>query len=192
LEPFRDAQLSLEGEKYVRSSYIVPHIYTCRVSLEDGKGPDQPECICELSKTMSVDFNVRWGSVNDRIFDTGIVVRGYLSRQEGMHPAFVISTFLHPSFKGLDGMGVNLASKRCLDDYVWDLMIDATVAGGDGSDDDSSGDGNQEAVVVEGEENAIITRIMQENVLLEHESDSVLSENDIRQECKEELWAGSR
>jgi hypothetical protein len=73
-----------------------------------------------------------------------------------MHPAFVISTFLHPSFKGLNGMGVNLASKRCLDDYILDLMIDATVAGGDGSDNDSDGGGdNQEAVVVGGEENAI-------------------------------------
>jgi hypothetical protein len=30
LKPFRDAQLSLEGEKYVSSSYVVPHIYTCR------------------------------------------------------------------------------------------------------------------------------------------------------------------
>lgn len=62
-------------------------------------------------------------------------------------------------------------------------MVDATVSGGDGSDDDGD---KEEAVVVGGEENAI-TRIMQENVLLEHESDSVLSETDIRQECKEEL-----
>jgi hypothetical protein len=37
-----------------------------------------------------------------------------------------------------------------LDDYILDLMADATVAGrGDGSDDDSKGDGDkQEAVVV--------------------------------------------
>jgi hypothetical protein len=75
-----------------------------------------------------------------------------------------------------------------LDDYILDLMADATVAGrGDGSDDDSKGDGDkQEAVVVGGEENAI-TGIMQDNVLLEHESGSVLSENDIRQDCKKEL-----
>jgi hypothetical protein len=26
LKPFRDAQLSLEGEQYVSSSYVVPHI----------------------------------------------------------------------------------------------------------------------------------------------------------------------
>jgi hypothetical protein len=159
------------------------------MSLEDGKGPNQPECIRELSRTMSADFNVRWGGMNDPIFDTGVVVRGYRSRQEGMHPAFVISTFLHPSFKGLNGMGVSLASRRCLDDYILDLMVGATVAGGDSSDDDSSGGdsngANQEAGVA-GEENAI-ARIMQENVLLGHESDSVLSENDIRQECKEEL-----
>jgi hypothetical protein len=66
-------------------------------------------------------------------------------------------------------------------------MIDATVAGDDGCDDDIDGDCiNQEAVVVGGEESPI-TRIMQDNVLLEHESDSVLSQNDMRQECKEEL-----
>lgn len=120
LKPFRDAQLSLEGEQYVSSSYVVPHIYTCRLSLEDGIQAYQPECIRELSRTMSNDFNVRWGGGDDPIFDTGVVVRGYRSRQEGMHPAFVISTFLHPSFKSLNGMGVNLASKRCLNDYILD------------------------------------------------------------------------
>jgi hypothetical protein len=62
-------------------------------------------------------------------------------------------------------------------------MVDATVSDGDSSDNDGN---NEEAVVAGGEENAI-TRIMQKNVLLEHESDSVLSETDIRQECKEEL-----
>jgi hypothetical protein len=51
LKLFQDAQLSLEGEQYVSSSYVVPHIYTCRLSLEDGKQANQPECIRELSQT---------------------------------------------------------------------------------------------------------------------------------------------
>ena len=157
LKPFRDAQLSLEGEKYVSSSYVVPHIYTCRCSLEHGKSVLQPDSIRELSETMSKDFDVRWGRQEDPIFDTGYVVRGYRSRQERMHPAFVISTFLHPSLKALNGMGVSAASKVCLDDYILDLMVGVTVTGDDGSSDDESDDGddNDGAVVVTAVENVM-------------------------------------
>jgi hypothetical protein len=187
LKPFRDAQLSLEGEKYVSSSYVVPHIYTCRCSLEHGKSALQPDSIRELSETMSKDFDVRWGRHEDPIFDTGYVIRGYRSRQEGMHPAFVISTFLHPSLKALNGMGVSAASKVCLDDYILDLMVGVTVASDDGSSDDESdnGDDNDGAVVVPAVENAM-ARIIQENIT-EQDDNSLSSEYSIREECKDEL-----
>ena len=190
LKPFRDAQLSLEGEQYVSSSYVVPHIYNCRQSLEAGKGVNNPECVRQLSVTMSEDFNLRWGGGDIPIFDTGTVVRGVRFRQIGIHPAFVVATFLHPSLKSLNGMGVSDGSKVTLYDYILDLMVDATVVGNDDSDSDNSDDdsnsNNQEACVVGGEENAM-TRIMQENVLLVDDSDSVLSATDIRQGCEDEL-----
>lgn len=74
-----------------------------------------------------------------------------------MHPAFVISTFLHPSLKALNGMGVSAASKVCLDDYILDLMVGVTVASDDGSSDDESdnGDDNDGAVVVPAVENVM-------------------------------------
>jgi len=185
LKPFRDAQLSLEGEKYVSSSYVVPHIYTCRCSLEHGNSVLQPDSICELSEMMSEDFDVRWG--RHPIFDTGNVVRGYRSRQERMHLAFVISTFLHPSLKALNGMGVSAASKVCLDDYILDLMVGVTVAGDDGSSNNESDDGDDDngAVVVPTVENAM-TRIIQENIT-EQDDNSLSSEYSIREECKDEL-----
>ena len=87
-------------------------------------------------------------------------------------------------------MGVSDGSKLTLNDYILDLMVDATVVGNDDSDsdnsDDNSNSNNQEACVVGGEENAM-TRIIQENVLLGDDSDSVLSATDIRQGCEDEL-----
>jgi hypothetical protein len=97
--------------------------------------------------------------------------------------------FLHPSLKSLNGMGVSDGSKLTLDKYILDLMVDATVVGNNDSDNDNCGNSNsnnQEACVVGGEENAM-TRIMQENVLLGDDSDSVLYATDIRQGCKDEL-----
>ena len=104
-----------------------------------------------------------------------------------MHPAFVISTFLHPSLKALNGMGVSAASKVCLDDYILDLMVGVTVASDDGSSDDESDDGddNDGAVVVPAVENAM-ARIIQENIT-EQDDNSLSSEYSIREECKDEL-----
>ena len=79
-------------------------------------------------------------------------------------------------------MGVSDGSKLTLDDYILDLMVDATVVGNDDIDNDNSDNSNsnnQEACVVGGEENAM-TRIMQENVLLGDDSNSVLSATVIR------------
>jgi len=102
-----------------------------------------------------------------------------------MHPAFVISTFLHPSLKALNGMAVSAASKVCLDDYILDLMVGATVAGGDSSDGESDGDDNKEAVVVPAVENAM-TRIIQENIT-KRDDNSLSSKYSIREECKDEI-----
>ena len=45
LNPFRNAQLSLEGEKYVSSLFVVATVHTCRVSLQDGQSVDEPKLI---------------------------------------------------------------------------------------------------------------------------------------------------
>ena len=81
-------------------------VHTCRVSLQDGQSVDKLESIRQLCKTMSKDFDARWGSTNSPIY-SGQIQPGYRSRQVGIHLAFVIATFLHPSLKSMNGMGVN-------------------------------------------------------------------------------------
>ena len=68
LNPFRNAQLSLEGEKYVSSLFVVATVHTCRASLQDGQSVDEPESIKQLCKTMSKDFDTRWGSTNSPVY----------------------------------------------------------------------------------------------------------------------------
>ena len=79
LNPFRTTQLSLKGEKYVSSSFVVATFHTCRASLRDGQSVDEPESNQQLCKTMSKDFDVRWGSADSPTY-SGKNHRGYRSR----------------------------------------------------------------------------------------------------------------
>lgn len=75
-----------------------------------------------LSRTLKADFEKRWGDDEFEVY-TGTVRRGVKNRQKGVHPAFVIATFLHPQFKLLEGMNLNETSKRKVYDDVLDLMV---------------------------------------------------------------------
>ena len=75
LEPFRNAQLFLEGEKYVSSSYVIPSVFLCRESLRKGQANIVPQSVRALSRTMNTDFETRWGKSTEPMF-SGDVIRG--------------------------------------------------------------------------------------------------------------------
>ena len=68
LEPFRNAQLFLEGEKYVSSSYVIPTVFLCRELLRKGQANTIPQSVRALSQTMNTDFEAQWGKLTDLIF----------------------------------------------------------------------------------------------------------------------------
>jgi hypothetical protein len=138
LKPFRSSQQFLEGEKYVTSCYVVPTVFECREGLRKGQLPGVPQSVRNLSKVLSKDFDGRWGASTGTVF-TGNVVRGPRHRQLGIHPAFVISTFLHPSFKSFTSMGMDVQSKANVDTEVLKLMLEQIPP-----QDDGEGGGEQE------------------------------------------------
>ena len=188
LNPFRNAQLSLEGEKYVSSSFVVATVHTCRASLQDGQSVDEPESIKQMCKTMSKDFDERWGSADSPIY-SGQINRGYRSRQVGIHPAFLIATFLHPSFKSMNGMGVDEQSKdRLMKDLVT-MMMATFPSGDDGNTSDDDDDDVEETNAVAPVQIDPIFQILEQNAAAatgESDDDDDL-ESDVRHQCEIEL-----
>jgi hypothetical protein len=146
LKPFRSSQQLLEREKYVTSHYVLPTVFLCREGLRKGQLPGVPDSIRHLSKVLGRDFDARWGASTDLVF-TGSVVRGQRQHQRGIHPAFVIATFLHPSLKSFTSMGMDNQSKANIETEVLKLMLEQSPAlegGGveeNGFNDDGGGDG---------------------------------------------------
>jgi hypothetical protein len=94
----------LEGEKYVTSSWVLGTIQTLRAGLESAKTAAFPSNKYEqvahnLAKVLLKDLNCRWGE-STSTYD-GIVHRGRMNRQVGVHPDLVIASFLDPRFKSL-------------------------------------------------------------------------------------------
>ena len=179
----------MEGEKYVSSSFVVATVHTCRVSLQDGQSVDEPESIKQMCKTMSKDFDERWGSADSSIY-SGKINRGYRSRQVGIHPAFLIATFLHPSFKSMNGMGVDQQSEdRLMKDLV--TMMMATFPSGDdenNSDNDDDNDDEETNDVAHIQIDPIF-QILEQNAAAatgESDDDDDL-ESDVRHQCEIEL-----
>ena len=78
---------------------------------------------------MKSDFNQRWGTDELQLF-TGEVRRGTRQRQVGIHPAFVITTFLHPQWKNLNEIGMDENSREALDNDVFMKMVKCAGEGG--------------------------------------------------------------
>jgi hypothetical protein len=70
---------------------------------------------------------------------TGSVARGLRQRQRGIHPAFVIATFLHPSLKSFTSMGMDDQSKANVETKVLKLMLEQIH-----TQDDVGGGGEEE------------------------------------------------
>jgi hypothetical protein len=149
LKPFMKAQKMLEGEKYVTSSWVLGTIQTLRAGLESAKtafpSNKYEQVAHNLAKVLLKDLNCRWGESST--YD-GIVHRGRMNRQVGVHPVLVIASFLDPRFKSLQHLKV-CERVRVLDDIYSEMIAVATeskyggvdmTGEGDFSDDDDDED----------------------------------------------------
>ena len=102
LEPFAQAQRTLEGEKYVTSSLVLPTILHLGSTLNDAV--TDASIIDETlvaAKTLFADFKTRWRWEQANKFSPQ-VIWGYRQRQVGVHPVLFFATLLDPRFKLLD------------------------------------------------------------------------------------------
>ena len=99
LKPFMDAMKMLEGDSYVTASWVPQAIKKIRAKLQEFSVEEEETASKVLATSLLKDFEERW-SVNGRTFND-TVQRGRKNRQEGIHPALQIATFLDPRFKTL-------------------------------------------------------------------------------------------
>ena len=102
LEPFAEAQRSLEGESYVTSSLVLPTILHLGSALDDAANDDASSNeTLTAAKTLFSDYKTRWRWDQPNKF-SGQVIWGYRQRQEGIHPVLFFATLLDPRFKLVD------------------------------------------------------------------------------------------
>jgi hypothetical protein len=135
--PFRAAQKTLEGEKYVTASFVVGMIREMRKDLNKTSSEDQ--LANQLSKKILEDFENRWGDADYAIFELGLGVdaeirRVQQNRQKGIHPVLVLATALDPRTKNLKGM------KHQEINQVWDYVSNSLLRMYAGEDEDENGD----------------------------------------------------
>ena len=123
LQPFKEAQKLLEGEKYVTSSWVAMAVSLIRKQLGDMSADEQPDTASKhLAASLLTDFDERWGTGGDNgSFFNPTVQRGIANRQVGIHPHLLIATFLDPRFKSLTSVP-DLTAKRAIQDRVLELM----------------------------------------------------------------------
>ena len=102
LKPFAEAQRTLEGEKYVTSSLVLPTILHLGSTLKDAvtDAANSDETLV-AAKALFADYKTRWRWEQPSKFSPQ-VIWGYRQRQVGVHPALFFATLLDPRFKLLD------------------------------------------------------------------------------------------
>ena len=140
----------LEGEKYVTSSWVLETIQMLREGLESAKTAlpsNKYEQVAQnLAKVLLKDLNCRWGESST--YD-GIVHRGRMNRQIGVHPVLVMASFLDPRFKSLQHL--QLREKMKVDEDIYSEMmavateskyggVDMTGVGDSSDDEDEDGE----------------------------------------------------
>ena len=123
---------------------------------------------------MNTDFETRWGKWTEPIF-SGDVIRGNQNRQVGIHPAFVIATFLHPSLKLFKSIGVDEASKARVKEVVLDLMMQNAVVT-DPQPAEAVNDNEDDDAIITVEDETPLARILRLN--METEDDVVGNQSD--------------
>jgi hypothetical protein len=117
LKPFKAAQQTLEANQYVTSSLvhflcqcIEEHLDQFMIptddppsDLEDHQEPADglQDSIVELAGIMLEDFQSRWGNLSRPWPKDGVVLRGRMRRQVGVHPNLLIATAVDPRFKAM-------------------------------------------------------------------------------------------
>jgi hypothetical protein len=117
LKPFKATQQALEANQYVTSSLVLflvacleEHLSTFCLSLDDSSEgeEDDPstvevlrESIVDCASLMLDDLRARWGDVSRPWPDNGVVQRGRLKRQVGIHPNLLIASAVDPRFKDM-------------------------------------------------------------------------------------------
>ena len=99
LEPFRDSQKLLEGDKYVTASWVPQAVNHIRKKLTAFSEAEEESASKTLATSLLKDLDDRWFS-NLELF-SGTVQHGRANRQFGIHPALMIASFLDPRFKSL-------------------------------------------------------------------------------------------
>ena len=145
LEPFEDGMKLLEGEKYVTASWVLIVVELIRKGIQKGM---ESNCITvvRMSTILLKDFEKRWGVGGEPVFNE-IVVRGFMNRQLGVHPCFVIAMCLDPRFKHLKKGGVRDDEVHSIWNKVLQLMIEERrSANGDDGDVESDFEYDDEPV----------------------------------------------
>ena len=160
LKPFMKAQKMLEGEKYVTSSWVLETIQMLREGLESATtafpSNKYDKVAHNLAKVLLKDLNCRWGESSS--YD-GIVKRGRMNRQVGVHPALVMASFLDPRFKDLKHLAPG--KKLMVEEDIYIEMIgvlkdskyggvDMTATEGYSSNDDDEDDNSCDGGVLGG------------------------------------------
>ena len=103
LEPFRDAQLYLEGQQYVTVSHTPGMVCMARraltkVSQVDNDASEEVRRTAALARKMLLNFNKHWRNLHESKFQRK-VKRAAGNRQKGIHPFVWLAHVLDPKFK---------------------------------------------------------------------------------------------
>ncbi len=92
LEPFKTAQMFLDGDEFIKTRWVLPAIKNCRVKLAELATAQKEAASSPLASNMLHDFEQRQGILQFPQF-APTVRPGYRNRQIGIHPALMIVTF---------------------------------------------------------------------------------------------------
>lgn len=104
LAPFKEAQVNLEGEKYVTVSLMPLLLSDIMVQMKklvedhDKINVINSIALFNLGSKLLADLTHRWGN---QITYNGAVQRGSMNRQIGVHPTVVLACAVDPRFKAL-------------------------------------------------------------------------------------------
>jgi hypothetical protein len=125
LQPFKNSQKILEGNKYITASLTPLVMATLQMNLKhsaEKKVTDNNKSVIECAKVMREDHNTRLGDVMKRPFSPE-VERAAKNRQVGVHPAYLIAHALDPRFKSLK-LFESDSIREAIWNHILELMVD--------------------------------------------------------------------
>ena len=123
LKPFKLVMKRLEGEKYSTIGLVPSCITYLRKSMNDFiqehnirmNRQNERNFLEYIVKNMKIDFDERWGEDDDPKFE-GVVVRGNMDRQIGIHTVIAVACALDPRSKALSAYSDEEK------DHIWDMV----------------------------------------------------------------------